>query len=264
MYIEEINRIEGCTLKLSSVDVESGHTTDFDVTLSSDASVRDRLFAFLKKKNIPHFIIIDNVFYENKKVDFASPHVENTLYMTQTDGVVYRWRKVGVSFIRFKDNSLGTCVLSNQDAEPYNRRDTFRVPIDEYGTVLWSGEETPEECMVLDISHTGVGILMEETKITPAIGYPAEISWTETMYSDEAKSQVSTVYKVQGELVRLQNKLGGKFVVGFRMKHEPDPVRALIQKIQTSRGVTVKETKTAPAPPAEKPDSEEAASNSDE
>ncbi len=238
MYIEEIGGKEGCTLKLSSLDTATGHTSDFDVVLSNDAGTREKLNAFLVQKNLHHFIIVENVVYDSKMVDFGSETVENTLYMTQPNGKVYRWTKVGVSFIRVKNSNVpATCILSNQDAQPFNRRESFRIPIDQYGTVLWSGEEASEKCMVLNVSHTGIAILMEETKVELGIGYPAEITWSETIFSDEKKSQVSHVYKVQADLVRVQPKLDGKFVVGFTLRNEPDPVRDLIQRVQTSRGI---------------------------
>lgn len=244
MFIEEIANKEDFTLKLSCVEIDTGHTIDFEATLNQDTVTREKLTAFLLKKSITHFIIVNNVVYDKKRVDFGSGNVENTLYLTQANGKVYRWTRVGVSFIRIGENTLATCILSNQDAKPYNRRDNFRIPIDAYGTVLWMDQDAPEKCMVLNVSHGGIGILMEETKVTLGIGYPAEISWAETIFSDEKKQQVSHVYKVQAELVRVQPKLDGKFVVGFRLKEEPDAVRDLIQKVQTSRGI-VKEAETS-------------------
>ncbi len=237
MFIEKIYEVEGHSLSLSCLDLVSGHTMDFDATVSNDMVTRNKIGDFLAQKGIYHFIIVDNVVYDKKRVDFGSEKVDNTLFMTQPNGKVYRWGKVGVSFIRIGENNLVTCILSNSDAKPYNRREAFRIPVDQYGTVLWSGEEAPERCMVLNISHSGIGILMEETKVSLGIGYPAEISWSENGFSEGANQQVSNVYRVQGELVRVQPKLGGKFVVGFRMKNEPQAVHDMIQKVQTSRGI---------------------------
>lgn len=248
MYIEEILSKEGCTLKLSCLDVETGHTIDFDAEISTDSAIYEKLKSFLSKKALMHFIVVNNVVYDNKMVDFTSGHVENTLYMTQSNGKVYRWTKVGVSFIKTGDSSHGTCIISNQDAQPFNRREAFRIAVDQNGSVLWSGEENAEQCYVLNVSHNGIAILMKETAVTLGIGYPAEITWAETFFSDEKKQSVSNVYKVQAELVRVQYRPDERFVVGFRIKDEPQALLDHIQKVQTSRGIV----KEAEAPSVKK------------
>ncbi len=244
MFIENIYNVEGCTLSLSCLDAVTGHTMDFDAVISGDKVAKEKVGAFLAQRGITHFIIVDNVVFDKKRVDFGSEQVDNTLFMTQSNGKVYRWGKVGVSFIRIGESNLVTCILSNQDAKPYNRREAYRISVDQYGTVLWSGEETPEKCMVLNVSHTGVGILMQETKVDLGIGYPAEIAWAETSVSEATKQQVSNVYRVNAELVRVQPRIGGSFVVGFRIKDEPAALQDLIQKVQTSRGI-VKEAEVS-------------------
>ena len=246
MFIEEIYNVEGATLSLSCLDAATGHTMDFEATVNRDAAVREKIGAFLAKRGISHFIVVDNVVFDKKRVDFGSEQVDNTLFMTQPNGKVYRWGRVGVSFIHIGESALVTCILSNSDARPYNRRGAFRIPIDQYGTVLWSGEETSEKCFVMNISHSGIAILMEETKVTLGIGYPCEITWAETIFSDASKQQVSNVHKVQAELVRVQPKIGGSFVVGLKLKEEPPAIQDMIQRVQTSRGI-VKEAEVSTA-----------------
>ncbi len=231
-------------MSLSSVDAVTGSKADFEVTLNHDGSVRDKIGAFLGRRGISHFIIVDNVVFDKKRVDFGSENVTNTLYMTQSNGKVYKWGGVGVSFIHVGEKSLVTCILSNSDAKPYNRREAFRIPVDQYGAILWSGEENQEKCMVLNISHTGIGIFMEETSVNLGIGYPAEITWAESFFSAEKNQQISHVYKVQADLVRVQPKLGGGYIIGFRLREEPDAIRDMIQKVQTSRGI-VKEAEVS-------------------
>ena len=244
MFIENIYEVEDAVLSLSCMDAASGHTMDFEATISRDNTIREKIGDFLAKRGISHFIVVDNVVFDKKRVDFGSENVDNTLFMTQPNGKVYRWGRVGVSFIKVGENSLVTCILSNSDAKPYNRRGAFRIPVDQYGTVLWSGEDAPEKCMVLNISHSGIAILMEETKVTLGIGYPCEISWSESGFSENANQQVSNVYRVQAELVRVQPKIGGSFVVGFKLREEPPAVHDMIQKVQTSRGI-VKEAEVS-------------------
>ena len=83
MFIENIYNVEGCTLSLSCLDAVTGHTMDFDAVISGDKAAKEKVGAFLAQRGITHFIIVDNVVFDKKRVDFGSEQVDNTLFMTQ-------------------------------------------------------------------------------------------------------------------------------------------------------------------------------------
>lgn len=236
MYIDEIAKIEGCKIKLSSFEPNTKRTLDFNVVQKRDPQILKKVGNFLAQKNLFHFIVIENVVHKNKTVDFSSRAIENTLYMAQPDGKVYRWSKVGVAVIRIGEERL-TCIVSNHIAKPYNQRDTFRISVDCYGTVLFSGAEKPEACMVRDVSHEGIGIQMKETKTHLGKGLPAEISWEETAHFDDSGKMTTRKYTVNAELVRAKKNLDGQMVLGFQQTEETDPIREYIQWAQRSKGI---------------------------
>ena len=234
MLIEEINAIDGAKLKLSCFDPNTKALLDFNLTLLENQAVKDKLNAFLVQKKIQHFLLVENVIYDKKVIDFSSHTVESNLYMTMSNGKTYRWPKVGVNFMKV-GKELVTCIISKQNAMPYNRRDTFRIPVDQEGFVIWETKDMPERCTVRDVSHDGFGISMKEPGVTLGKGLGATISWEETANFDGNKQSTRT-YRATGKVTRRQTRLEGEMVIGFVMEDEPDGIRDYIQWAQTHRG----------------------------
>ena len=247
MLVEEINSIADATLKLSCLDPQTNALLDFDVTLLANQEVKDKFNAFLKKKNIEHFLLLENVVYDKKRIDFSSKSIESTLYLTMKNGKTYRWTKVGVNFMKMGPDTLVTCIITKQNAMPYNRRDTFRIPVDQNGFVFWEGDDMPEKCIVKDVSHNGFGISMKETRVKLLKGLVASISWDETANFEGDKTSTRT-YKVKGKLIRRQTRLEGDMIIGFKVDDEPDGIRDYIQWAQTHRGFGGNEPPKAAAP----------------
>lgn len=243
MYVEEIKEKNGI-IRVSSIDKTNEQQMDFDLDLLTDRDVLQKLDFFLAQRNIKHYIVVKNALYENKKVSFSSDNVQNDLYFIQENGKVIRWENVAVSFIRIGESNVATCISTAMNARGFNRRASFRVPIDQYGYVKWRCYDDGERCMVKDISHIGLGIILDEPKFLPPFGELGEVSWTEEIYSEDRKTKVSNLYKVNVNCVRLQAKLGSKLVIGCTIEDEPDNIRDMIQRYQTSRGI-VKEADTA-------------------
>ena len=236
MYIEEILKTPDCTMKLSCFDPETKGHLDFNATLLTDPAIKGKIDAFLAKKSLTHYIVVNNIIYDKKSIDFSSHNVESTLFATLKTGNTYKWSKVAVSFIRIGKDNYATCIVSKTNAMPYNRRDTFRIPVDCDGFVFWEGDDMPEKCVVKDVSHDGIGILMEKTRIKLLKGLPATISWEETAYFDSNDHKSTKNFKVQGEVVRRNTGLDGDMIIGFRVPKEPEPIRDYIQWAQTHRG----------------------------
>ncbi len=234
MFIDEINSLPDATMKLSCLDPETKASLDFDIELLADKDAKNKLDAFLQKKGIPHYLLVENVIYDKKRIDFSSHAVVSSLYLTMKTGKTYRWQNVGVNFMKVGD-VLVTCIITKQNATPYNRRDTFRIPVDKDGFVTWEGRDMPERCVVKDVSHDGFGISMTETKINLLKGLTATISWEETaVFSGDRPS--TRTFKATGKVTRRKTRLEGDMIIGFKMEDEPDGIREYIQWAQTHRG----------------------------
>ena len=196
LYIDEILKNTNCTLKLSCFDPESNALLDFDVVLLSNQELKQRIDSYLTKKGFIHYIIVENIIYDKKKIDFSSKTIENSLYMTLKNGKTYRFKNVKVTFIRVSNENLATCITTKQNAFPYNRRDTFRKLLK---------------------------------------GLPAKVTWEETAHFDDNKPSTRK-FTVHARIVRRQTTLDNIIKIGMQMKEEPDAIRDYIQWAQVHRG----------------------------
>ena len=243
MYIEEIQTIPDCTMKLSCFDPEKNTLLDFDAVLFSNQALKGKIDMLLSKKNLVHYILVNNISYDKKNIDFSSKTIENTLYLNLKNGKTYRWQKVAVSFIRIANENIATCIIAKQNAFPYNRRDTFRIPVDCEGKVFWDEDEKPEVCIVKDVSHGGLGIMMDSSTRKLFKGLPAKVTWEETAHFDDNSSKSTRKFNVAGRIVRRQTTLDNEIIVGIQMNEEPDAIRDYIQWAQVHRGLDKQEEK---------------------
>ncbi len=236
MYIEEILKIPDCTMKLSCYDPEKKSLLDFDANLFSKEPLKSKIDMLLAKKNLDHYILVENISYDKKKIDFSSKTVDCTLYLNLKNGKTYRWQKVAVSFIRIGGENIATCIIAKQNAFPYNRRDTFRIPVDCEGKVFWDEDEKPEPCIVKDVSHGGLGIFLDKSSRKLFKGLPAKVTWEETANFDNNGNRTTRKFNVAGRIVRRQVTLDNDIIVGIQMNEEPDAIRDYIQWAQVHRG----------------------------
>lgn len=229
-------------MKLSCFDPETNALLDFDAILLSNQELKLRIDSYLKKKGIPHYILVENIIYDKKKIDFSSDTVQNTLYLILENGKTYRFKNVKVTFIRVSNQNLATCITTSQNAFPYNRRDTFRIPVDCPGLVYWDDDEKPDKCTIRDVSHDGIGISLYETSRKLLKGLPAKITWEETANFESNRSSTRK-FTVYARIVRRQTTLENEIKIGLQLKEEPDAIRNYIQWAQVHRGFANKDLK---------------------
>ncbi|MCR4611886.1 MAG: hypothetical protein K5644_08315 [Lachnospiraceae bacterium] len=248
MYIEEIARTPKCTLKLSCLDPQTNALLDFNAVLLQDTALKQKLSMFLAKKKISHYILVNNIIYDKKNIDFASHSVQSTLYAILPNGKTYRWRNVSVSFIKIGTDSNATCIISKQNATEYNRRDKFRIPVDCPGFVQWDGLDMPDRCIIKDVSHDGVGIMLKKTSTKIFKGMPATVSWEETAKFDGTDRVTTRNFKIPAEIVRRKTQLDGNIIVGFRVPEEPQAINEYITWAQKQMGLNQEKKKFSDNP----------------
>ncbi len=50
MYIEEVASKENCKLQLSTLQVDTGHTADFELSINNDGPTSEKLSKFMAKR----------------------------------------------------------------------------------------------------------------------------------------------------------------------------------------------------------------------
>lgn len=227
MLIDQIRGLDQYTMKLSVVNVETEEQIDFDLSLFDDET---KLAAIEKNIGAPeakHYIVVNHVIFDSKIVDFQSSKVVCTLFLVLGNGKVYRWAPLAVSPIRQNDKPLALVLKHGADVSSFNRRNSFRVPVDQKGTFEWNGYERPIPCFVMNVSHGGIAVMVQGVQSLPSVGEQCVVEWFDGL-----------TYRVECAVRRTQNRLGNQIVIGLSLNKEPDTIRSLIQKIQTSRAIS--------------------------
>ena len=133
MFIDQIRSLEGYTLKLSSVDNETGEQIDFELRVCEDSDKLGSIAKNLGTESAKHYIVVENVIFDSKMVNFQSEKVASSLYLILANGKVYRWAPVSVNPIRVNDKPYAMVLKNTTDASSFNRRNSFRVSVDQSG-----------------------------------------------------------------------------------------------------------------------------------
>ncbi|MCR5640126.1 MAG: PilZ domain-containing protein [Lachnospiraceae bacterium] len=226
MYIDQIRAIENYSLKLSVVDNENGEQIDFDLQPCKDQNTLGMITKNLGGASEKHYFVIENVVFDAKWVNFQSEKVVTSLYMIMSNGKVYRWNPVSITPIRINQKPVAIVLKSTLDVSSFNRRKSFRVPVDMKGSFDWKGYEAAIDCFVMNVSHDGIAVSIKGVKNLPSVGEKCTIRWMD-----------GNMYTVEATVRRSQSRLDKQYVIGLSMQKEPDEIRALIQKIQTTRAI---------------------------
>ncbi len=103
-------------------------------------------------------LVLNPVMYEGKAVSFKGNQEMVSLIWLQDDGKPQIWKRVAI------DNAIinkmpFVLVRSLDDGMDYNRRTTFRLPLDVKGGIIGFGE-----VIIHDISSGGIGFYMDSSK----------------------------------------------------------------------------------------------------
>lgn len=103
-------------------------------------------------------LVLNPVMYEGKAVSFKGNQEMVSLIWLQDDGKPQIWKRVAI------DNAIinkmpFVLVRSMDDGMDYNRRTTFRLPLDVKGGIIGFGE-----VIIHDISSGGIGFYMDSSK----------------------------------------------------------------------------------------------------
>lgn len=226
MFIDQIRSLDGYTLKLSVVDNESGEQIDFDLRVCEDSNKIGSIAKSIGPESAKHYIVVENVIFDSKMVSFESEKITGNVYLILSNGKVYRWAPVAVNPIRVNGKPFAMVLKNSTDVNSFNRRNSYRVSVDANGQLDWKGYEDAIPCFVLNVCHDGIGVSVKGVKTLPGVGERCKITWND-----------GGDYEVEGIVRRTQHRLGDQYVIGMALVKEPDAIRALIQKIQTSRAI---------------------------
>lgn len=123
----------------------------------------------IKSKDLPttiaqvnsDYILLEPILIDGRTVGFGSSCIVDLLYIQEQ--TVFGWRSVSLSLTKTKGKVYYKIPLS-EEAQPYNRRNAFRVYIGEPMKIFVFQHTGPKpfDVLVRDISETGFGFISKE------------------------------------------------------------------------------------------------------
>lgn len=153
-------------MKLNELSAESAIQLEFKV--GKEKLYLDANIAQVARSGL----VLYPVMYEGKAVSFKNNQNAVNLVLNQNEGKPLIWKNVAVSNAAMNGKQY-VLVRSLDEGQEYNRRRTYRLPLDIKGSILGIGD-----VIVHDISNSGIAFYLEKGKKcdigqTVSIGFSA-------------------------------------------------------------------------------------------
>lgn len=153
-------------MKLNELSTESSVQLEFKV--GKEKLYLDANIAQVARSGL----VLYPVMYEGKAVSFKNNQNAVNLVLNQNEGKPLIWKNVAVSNAAMNGKQY-VLVRSLDEGQEYNRRRTYRLPLDIKGSILGIGD-----VIVHDISNTGIAFYLDKGKKcdigqTVSIGFSA-------------------------------------------------------------------------------------------
>ena len=153
-------------MKLNELSTESSVQLEFKV--GKEKLYLDANIAQIARSGL----VLYPVMYEGKAVSYKNNQNAVNLVLKQNEGKPLIWKNVAVSNAAMNGKQY-VLVRSLDEGQEYNRRRTYRLPLDIKGSILGIGD-----VIVHDISNSGIAFYLEKGKKcdigqTVSIGFSA-------------------------------------------------------------------------------------------
>ncbi len=153
-------------MKLNELSAESAIQLEFKV--GKEKLYLDANIAQVARSGL----VLYPVMYEGKAVSYKNNQNAVNLVLKQNEGKPLIWKNVAVSNAAMNGKQY-VLVRSLDEGQEYNRRRTYRLPLDIKGSVLGIGD-----VIIHDISNTGIAFYLDKGKKcdigqTVSIGFSA-------------------------------------------------------------------------------------------
>lgn len=153
-------------MKLNELSAESAIQLEFKV--GKEKLYLDANIAQVARSGL----VLYPVMYEGKAVSYKNNQNAVNLVLKQNEGKPLIWKNVAVSNAAMNGKQY-VLVRSLDEGQEYNRRRTYRLPLDIKGSILGIGD-----VIVHDISNSGIAFYLEKGKKcdigqTVSIGFSA-------------------------------------------------------------------------------------------
>ena len=157
MFIDQL--IEGCELRLTACF--GTKTAEFTSKVAGIYYPNDRneISDFLEKNQIrfSKYIVSEMFTFNGRSLNFDNDEIVCNLMGIQ-DSKPYEWMEVKVYRINLGKYGPAHLIVSDNDVQPFNRRNSFRVSVTNDCYIKFRNEEALNKATIRDVSSVGIGI----------------------------------------------------------------------------------------------------------
>ena len=157
MFIDQL--IEGCELRLTACF--GAKTAEFTSKVAGIYYPNDRneISDFLEKNQIrfSKYVVSEMFTFNGRPLNFDNDEIVCNLMGIQ-DSKPYEWMEVKVYRINLGKYGPAHLIVSDNDVQPFNRRNSFRVSVTNDCYIKFRNEEALNKATIRDVSSVGIGI----------------------------------------------------------------------------------------------------------
>lgn len=159
MFINQL--IEGCELTLTASFGSSSAAFISKTAGIYYPSDKEEISAFLEKNKIrfSHYIVAEMFTFDGRPLSFDNDEITCNI-MGIYESKPYEWLKVQVYRINLGKYGSAHIIISDDDVQPFNRRNSFRVSLSNECYLKLRNEDSLNKAVLKDLSSVGIGIVI--------------------------------------------------------------------------------------------------------
>ena len=159
MFINQL--IEGCELTLTASFGSSSAAFMSKTAGIYYPSDKEEISAFLEKNKIrfSHYIVAEMFTFDGRPLSFDNDEITCNI-MGIYESKPYEWLKVQVYRINLGKYGPAHIIISDDDVQPFNRRNSFRVSLSNECYLKLRNEDSLNKAVLKDLSSVGIGIVI--------------------------------------------------------------------------------------------------------
>ena len=159
MFIDEL--LEGCELTLTARI--GSKTASFSSKAVEITSPKDRkeIAGFIERHEggLFPYVVAEMFTFNGHPLSFDNNEISCD-FIGILDSKPYEWHNVRVYRVNLENYGPAHLVISEADAEPVNRRNSFRVPLGNDCYIKLGSDDTLNKASLKDLSSVGIGIVV--------------------------------------------------------------------------------------------------------
>lgn len=159
MFINQL--IEGCELTLTASFGSSSAAFMSKAAGIYYPSDKEEISVFLEKNKIrfSHYIVAEMFTFDGRPLSFDNDEITCNI-MGIYESKPYEWLKVQVYRINLGKYGPAHIIISDDDVQPFNRRNSFRVSLSNECYLKLRNEDSLNKAVLKDLSSVGIGIVI--------------------------------------------------------------------------------------------------------